>query len=172
MQTLYDKYNSSNNILLFNTHFMDKLLDINNNKIYTYDNVKRWTKQNVFNFEKIFIPININNCHWVLIVILIKHKRILYYDSNINKEDRSAYYLETTLSWLNDENIKWNLNNFKGSDWNIQLPIMPQQNNGYDCGVFLLAISEDVFKNNNIATFEQKDIPQIRLKIAISIIES
>jgi hypothetical protein len=111
-------------------------------------------------------------CHWVLIVILIKHKRILYYDSNINKEDRSAYYLETTLSWLNDENIKWNLNNFRGSDWNIQLPLMPQQNNGYDCGVFLLAIAEDVFKNNNIATFEQKDIPQIRLKIAISIIES
>ena len=57
MQTLYDKYNSSNNILLFNTHFMDKLLDINNNKRYTYDNVKRWTKQNIFNFEKIFIPI-------------------------------------------------------------------------------------------------------------------
>ena len=49
---------------------------------------------------------------------------------------------------------------------------MPQQNNNYDCGVFLLAIAEDVFKNKTAATFTQKDIPQIRLKIAISIVES
>jgi Ulp1 family protease len=172
MQLLCDQYSSSNNILLLNTHFMDKLLDIDNNKRYTYDNVKRWTKQNVFNFDKIFIPININNCHWVLIIIFIHHKQIMYYDSNISNEDQSAFYLDTTLSWLYDENIKWNINNFRRSDWNKDLPIMPQQNNNYDCGVFLLAIAEDVFKSNTTATFTQKDIPQIRLKIAISIVEN
>ena len=48
---------------------------------------------------------------------------------------------------------------------------MPQQNNYYDCGVFLLAIAEDVFKNSPTATFTQRDIPQFRLKIAISIVE-
>ena len=84
---------------------MDKLLDADNTKKYTYDNVKRWTKQNVFNFDKIFIPININNCHWVLIIIFIKDKKIMYYDSDISNENQSELYLNTTLSWLYNENI-------------------------------------------------------------------
>ena len=58
---------------------MVKLLQ---NGRYTYANVKRWSKKfDVFEKEKIFIPVNINNTHWTLLVVYIQKKEIHYYDS-------------------------------------------------------------------------------------------
>ena len=63
----------------FSSFFMVKLLQ---NGKYTYANVKRWSKKfDVFSKDKIFIPININNSHWTLLVVYIQKKEIHYYDS-------------------------------------------------------------------------------------------
>ena len=63
----------------FSSFFMVKLLQ---NGKYTYANVKRWSKKfDVFSKDKIFIPVNINNSHWTLLVVYIQKKEIHYYDS-------------------------------------------------------------------------------------------
>jgi len=63
----------------FNSFFLVKLIM---NEKYTYSNVKRWTKKfDVFQKDKIFIPVNINNSHWTMIVVFVQKKEIHYYDS-------------------------------------------------------------------------------------------
>ena len=63
----------------FSSFFMVKLLQ---NGRYTYANVKRWTKKfDVFQKDKIFIPVNINNAHWTLLIVYIQKNEIHYYDS-------------------------------------------------------------------------------------------
>jgi Ulp1 family protease len=66
-------------IYSFSTFFMVRLLE---NNTYKYANVARWTKRvDIFSFEKVFIPINIKNMHWTLIVIDFTMKTIIYYDA-------------------------------------------------------------------------------------------
>ena len=63
----------------FSSFFMVKLLQ---NGKYTYPNVKRWSKKfDVFAKDKIFIPVNISNSHWTLLVVYVQRKEIHYYDS-------------------------------------------------------------------------------------------
>jgi Ulp1 family protease len=46
---------------------------------YNYKNLKRWPKnvprKDIFNLRKILIPINLNNEHWTLAVILWKRRK-------------------------------------------------------------------------------------------------
>ena len=49
---------------------------------YDYNDVRRWTKNiDIFEYDKIFIPINISNGHWTLAVISMQLLEIKYYDS-------------------------------------------------------------------------------------------
>ena len=49
---------------------------------YRFKDVQRWTKKiDIFTLEKIFIPVNITNSHWTLVLIDILFKTIYYYDS-------------------------------------------------------------------------------------------
>lgn len=59
---------------------------LNERNTYTYSNVRRWTargagKCNLFEQDKVCIPINLDNTHWAACVIHIQTKRIFYYDS-------------------------------------------------------------------------------------------
>ena len=120
----------------FNTFFFDKLF----RNGYNYDNVRRWTKKfNTFSKDKIFIPINIDNVHWTLIVVYIQLKRIHYYDSMSGSGmDR----LNIILQWLKDESIEKYDNQYIIDDDEWQLidreDNVPQQSNRYDDGIFLI----------------------------------
>ena len=49
---------------------------------YRFKDVQRWTRKiDIFTLEKIFIPVNITNTHWTLVLIDILFKTIYYYDS-------------------------------------------------------------------------------------------
>jgi len=80
--------------------------------------VEKWTKNtNIFNYDKIYIPINCpNRVHWVAIVIYLKQKKIVWYDSKWRKyDDPSApdyiktakeekdRYLNDIRKWIKDE---------------------------------------------------------------------
>jgi hypothetical protein len=75
----------SNNLRIhcFSTFFFVKLLRQKEEVTgYLFERVKRWTKNiDIFTLEKIFIPINITNTHWTLVLINIVLKTIIYYDS-------------------------------------------------------------------------------------------
>jgi Ulp1 family protease len=79
----------------FNTHFWQTLHDQYNHDLgvkdkYNYENMKRWSKnipgKNIFDLERIFVPINLGNLHWVLGVIHIEKMIIELLDSKIGTE--------------------------------------------------------------------------------------
>ena len=146
----------------FNSFFINKLISKNGD--YDYKIVERWTKKmNVFLLDKMFMPVNIGNTHWAMIVVYMKLKRIHYYDS-LNRPGIDKY-LKHVLQWLKDEDsIKYvNENNFDERDWLLmdQETTVPHQNNSYDCGVFstLCAdfISDDIPLHDSYKQFEIKD---------------
>ncbi len=64
----------------FSSFFFIKLLVEKNG--YHFNKVKRWTKKiDIFALNKIFIPVNITNTHWGLVLIDIVLKTIIYFDS-------------------------------------------------------------------------------------------
>ena len=59
--------------------------------------MKRMTRKvNIFSKSLIFIPTNIDNCHWTLIVVYIEEKKIVYYDSLYDETD-SIYAKEESV---------------------------------------------------------------------------
>lgn len=107
----------------FNSFFIEKLSNEKQKK-YKYDNVKRWTKNNnIKNYDQIYIPVNCPfRIHWVAIVLYLKQKTIVWYDSkwrNYNDPNAPGYiqtakkekdrYLEDIRKWIKDEmNTKFN----------------------------------------------------------------
>jgi Ulp1 family protease len=65
---------------------------------YTYKNVRRWTKNvDIFSKKKIFIPINIGNSHWTLLLIDLMIKTISYYDSLGNADVYASHALRVRM---------------------------------------------------------------------------
>ena len=65
---------------------------------YTYKNVRRWTKNvDIFSKKKIFIPINIGNSHWTLLLIDLMIKTIFYYDSLGNADVYASHALRVRM---------------------------------------------------------------------------
>ena len=57
---------------------------------YNYENMKRWSKnipgKNIFDLERVFLSIDVENKHWVLGVIHIQKMIIELLDSGIGSE--------------------------------------------------------------------------------------
>ena len=80
----------------FSSFFFVKLLVPNVG--YTYKNVRRWTKNvDIFSKKKIFIPINIGNSHWTLLLIDLMIKTIFYYDSLGNADVYASHALRVRM---------------------------------------------------------------------------
>ena len=63
--------------------------------------------------------------------------------------ERCGAYLDALFRWISDEAREKNEETFKKEQWSLRvMEGVPQQSNGYDCGVFSLMaaafISEDI----------------------------
>jgi len=145
----------------FNTFFWPKLTG----EGYDKGRLAKWTKKfDLFSKDVILIPVNHNNSHWTAAAINFRRKRIESYDSM--GMGRSAVH-KALRKYLDDEhrNKKKKPFDFTGwVDWVDETT--PQQENGYDCGVFtcqfLQALSqgeEDDFG------FSQVDMPYLRRRM-------
>ncbi len=128
-------------------------------KFHHFDNVD-------FNqLSTMFFPINTDNSHWMLIVVDVNDLAIDLVDSLSMTEQRRT----TTLS------IMQTLENFmvdlfkdkckKETKWTLREMECVKQENGNDCGVFMLESLESLFLNKEF-THQQSDIPHIRFKLA------
>merc|ERR1719436_2392631 len=102
-----------------------------------YEAVRKWTKGvDIFSYEMIFFPINFRQ-HWSLAVADLRKKHLIYCDSlSFNKDvilDFILYYLKKECT----ERKKRPLD-----VWSFSETAVPQQENGYDCGVFCIKIAE------------------------------
>jgi Ulp1 family protease len=152
----------------FNSFFMCKLLTECG---YNYGAVKRWSKKfDVFEKDKIFIPINIRNTHWTLAVVYVLKKEIAYYDS---MSGVGRQYLSALLRWLQDEAKEKKGITLDVSDWTLidshEGEDVPQQHNGFDCGVFT-TICADYISDDLPLVYSQQEMPLNRAKIGAAIL--
>ncbi len=131
---------------------------------YNYGNVSRWSKKlvekDIFNLKKIFIPISIENQHWMCIVIFMKEKRIQYYESTSVGAGNSQ--MNAVLRYLVDEDKGQGC--VKPKEWVLvsSTESVPKQENTSNCGAFICIfgyfISQDaalVFSQANVASFRK-----------------
>ena len=117
---------------------------------------KSWTHLFV-DYEKVFIPIlNYKKTHWVLIVVDIVSRMIVYYDSALTKKNKSGEkYLKLTKDFL--DTVSKHTVTFQTMTYEKT----PQQNNIYDCGVYVCAIMKCICENKEL-TFSPDDITTMR----------
>jgi Ulp1 family protease len=83
-------------MFFLSSYFIPTLIDEKNRNCrlrgkLNYDNVKRWAQRATcvddvpFKLAYLFIPYNINNNHWTLVVISFPENKIVYYDSFHNE---------------------------------------------------------------------------------------
>jgi Ulp1 family protease len=64
------------------------------------------TGKDIFNLNKVFVPINIDNCHWICGVIYVQKKRIQLYDSlfiSSSEDLQQGEYLKALFRYLRDD---------------------------------------------------------------------
>ncbi len=90
-------------IYSFSTFFMIRLFERGN---YTFKNVARWTKKlDIFRHKKMFIPINYENEHWVLVVIDLTGTLQVLLSMILSSKCCSnvTLTLQSFLKWLKEE---------------------------------------------------------------------
>lgn len=154
---------NSDLVYCWTTHFFSTL------KAKGYQGVARWAKRrkiNVTEKKKVIVPINIMSTHWAVAVIDNGAKQIRYHDSLSSSGNRNAVellslYMEKEAERLLVPSVEYHLTpNAK----------TPQQQNGYDCGVFTCTVAKYIAGNRDLS-FSQKDMKTIRRRMAYEIIE-
>ena len=97
-------------------------------------------------YEVLFFPF-CKESHWYLIVVYVKNKSISYIDSMANSNSRlkMSYYVRDFVNNLHHLTSSVNVNN----EWSINAisdTLIPKQNDGHNCGVFMLAYIEKIMK--------------------------
>jgi len=143
-----------------NTYVYAKLVEKGR---YSHTRVRKWTdKVDVFDFDKVIIPCNLNNNHWVTAVVDNEKKRIEILDS---LDGENASLKQNLLRWLQEEHII-RKGNALSAEWTAWSPpsesLFPRQRNGYDCWVFTCMYAAWASIPNSSTDFSQMDIPYLR----------
>lgn len=140
--------------------------------------------------RKVFFPVYISKNHFAVLVLDVKLKALVYYDSILygkkkttgttNNADKYLYlvadfimdyYKYREKDFVGKNKIKTFLDNIEMSLF--QYDKSPQQHNGYDCGVYTCALGYLISANkripdpkeNNKATFTKDQVQNVRLRI-------
>ena len=149
-------------IFIFDTFFHTTLEENGFNSSRSY------VRQNPFTTSKWLIPVNFQNCHWILVHANIENillgKVVLdIYDSAINMD--CAYDIEVEeirkyIIFMHEKYLKSKISKLNIVLRNVSNTI-PQQQNGYDCGAFLLGYALCLSGMKEIQ-FTQVNIDQFR----------
>jgi hypothetical protein len=88
-------------------------------------------------------------------------KEVHFYDSNSGD---GAKYLKNGLRWLADESMDKKKTALNTREWRLfhQEVHVPQQHNGFDCGVFVLMCARAIAYNQPFSSYHQSGMPQYR----------
>lgn len=168
----------------FNTYFFDSY----SKKGYS-DVVRRLTKHvDIFATSIVFIPVNIDMEHWILVAIEMELCKIVYYDGKYNEEEAKMVLqlvmgciknfnlyiqdvLDTVFSYLKDEHLAKKGYPLKQDKWMLKFAKeRPRQYNNRDCGLFVCKFAEYLsrraeltFCQENIFGFRQQMMAEILL---------
>ena len=129
---------------------------------------RRWEEKcpdgDILSLERVFVPVHVNQNHWAFAVISPRDIKISYFDSigGSGMYLRILRKLVRVLAGDRTDLAKWTL--VKGTS-----DSMPQQDNSYDCGVFMCAMVRFLATGGSDA-FVQSDIARIRRRFAYLIL--
>ena len=160
------------NVFTFDTFFHKTLEENGFNKNRSYVNL------NPFQSKKWIMPVNIQNCHWILLYFSLEHLHqgqvaIDLFDS---ANELNYFYdikideLQKYINFLHEKHEKSRIGNLHLVLKNVSNKI-PQQENGYDCGAYLLCFAlclaeqkEMHFRQNDVSGFRQNLKHEFRRK--------
>ena len=154
----------------FNTFMYDKVFRAKGGYCYTR-NAKKWLwkkfKTTMLTYDKIFIPINLPNAHWMLAVVNIKEKLLQFYDSLAANGTEYLNNLRKLIGdYVMDMRAEYGATiEVDVQTWDIQNMEAVRQSNGYDCGMFMLKYVEHLWKDEPMQ-FTQADFPEFRRQTA------
>jgi Ulp1 family protease len=151
------------------SHFFNSFLMA---KILAGEDVSRWTRSpierhkiDVFSLDKIFIPINFEDTHWMMAIIFIDRKEICIFDSF---REEHPDYLSKLNDWISNEEEAIGRGK---SIWKLTLvKDCPLQSNTYDCGVFAIMCANYISDNLPLE-YSQTNMSFFRAKIASYILQ-
>ncbi|KAJ5782670.1 Peptidase C48 SUMO/Sentrin/Ubl1 [Penicillium paradoxum] len=141
----------------FNTFFYSTLRDKG------YQSVQRWAKrakiggEGLLDVDTVFIPVH-ESSHWTLMVVRPVERTIEYLDS---LGSRGLRQVKNIKQWLRGELGP----KYKDEEWTVLPSVSSQQDNGSDCGVFLLTNAKAIAVGVDPAAFGPSHIPLLRRKI-------
>lgn len=171
----------------------EELLDVHVFSSFFYEkvngggqqSVKRWTRKvDLFAKDMVIMPVNLGNSHWVCAAINIGQKRFEYYDSmgRINHGVLQVCDTDTCVdcdrlccfqklrSYLEAEHLDKKKTKLDLTGWtDYSNPKTPQQDNGWDCGVFTSQFMECLSRKDGHFDFAQTNMKYMRLKMVAEI---
>ncbi|PVG02593.1 cysteine proteinase [Serendipita vermifera] len=150
---------------VFNTYFMSKLQEMG----YEEARLNKWTKKvDIFSKDLVLIPCNLGNSHWTCAAINFRHKRVEYFDSMGMDRPSIRAALHT---YLDKEHRDKKSTPFDFTGWTDFFgEDGPQQENGYDCGVFVCQTMENLSRGISLPfDFSQQDMPYLRRRMVLEI---
>ncbi|PWY94208.1 hypothetical protein BO94DRAFT_554017 [Aspergillus sclerotioniger CBS 115572] len=141
----------------FNSFFFSNLRDKG------YESVARWAKRAkiggplLLDVDTVYIPVH-NNQHWTLVVVRPVERSIEHFDS---LGALSRRHIAVVKTWLRGELGP----QYVEEEWRVLPSLSPQQDNGSDCGVFLLSTAKAVAIGLEPLSYGAADTPLLRRKI-------
>ena len=116
-----------------------------------FENVADWYDHlgDIFEYNKLFFPINIKNNHWALVVVYVGERIVQYYDSKLNDGD---LYVNAVMRYLEfkwaqkDRNNNLSFDNFPWQTIPNTLDV-PNQGRTNHCGMFMCLIADRIALN-------------------------
>ncbi len=169
---LCEKFQGRKPSWYFSSLFINRLMNLGagGSGKYDYTGVRRWTKKfDVFAQKNIYMPVNINNSHWTLMVVCVEKKEIHFYDS---MNGSGTKYLQAAQRWIVDEAKAKKDIILDPSEYKLiaNHAHTPQQNNGYDCGVFSTICADYLSDDLPLTCYSQSDMNMFRVKIGAAIL--
>ncbi|XP_043647726.1 sentrin-specific protease 1 [Drosophila teissieri] len=148
-------------VYAMNTFFVPRLLQSG------FDGVKRWTRKvDLFSKDIILVPVHHSGVHWCLVVIDLRAKTMLYYNS---KGGGNPKVMRALKIYLRMESLDKRQKPLDTNDFRIEhAQNVPQQDNMDDCGVFTCMFAEYLTRDALI-TFCKDDMNYFRIKMVLEI---
>lgn len=142
---------NNQDVHVFTTHFMAKLIPDNTMKSFNYSEVSRWHKKIHVKVKFLYVPIHHHQNHWILCRVDFSKKEIYLWNSS-SSITQNMIYLEAMKNYiqlvaksvneLSNNDVKENtmiVNQWNGN-WIIddRSMLSPQQGNYDDCGIFTI----------------------------------
>jgi sentrin-specific protease 1 len=148
------------NVHYFSTFFWSKL----KGEGYEKGRLAKWTKKfDLFQKDVILVPVNHNNSHWSAAAINFRRRRVESYDSmNMDRRD----ICKLLRAYLDAEHRNKKKKPFDFTGWEDHtIPDVPQQENGYDCGVFTCQFLASLARGEETFNFCQANMGYIRRRM-------